>query len=169
MRPRKTCLSVGAALLVVTAIVAAAPIIGQKRELPDEVRCLRDLDTVSIDIQEIHFALDDTGMRKRLFTTFQRELERRGIAVDQQVGAPRLVIQYQIARDPQGAPESVALTTMIAVHQRVRLLRLDEQVTVPVASVLTTSMGPRRDLEKLMLRETEAAVRLLARWAELAR
>ncbi len=169
MRPGKTWPAVGAGLLVVTAIVAAAPIIGEKRMLPDEVRCLRDLKTVSIEIKEIHFPLADRGVRKRLFATFKRELERRGIAVDQQINAPRLVIQYQIASDPQGAPESVALTTMIGVHRRVNLLSLDERLTVPVVSVLTTSMGSRGDLENLMLRETEATVRLLARWAEVAR
>jgi len=156
------CVAAGAA-----AAVCAAPFVPARTQVPDELRCLAGIQTVSHGIDQLPALAANDATRTRLDAAFREALEGAGFTLSDQPTPPRLGLQFFIGTDA-GHADMVALTTILAVHQEVELRRLNQPMTLPVASIVTTALGERDQLEDLMLREIRAATRLLRRYVQSA-
>jgi hypothetical protein len=154
-----------AIVLLVVAVVAAAPVFPARPKLRDETRCLAQLRRISISIDEL--PPDTKTERLHLLDVFRNELIKNGFVIAVDDTPARFALQFQIATDPETAPGMVALTTILAVHQDVVLRRLDEKMTLPVSTVYTTAIGTEDRLLRSMERETGNITRLLAQFIML--
>lgn len=167
MKTRKQRTIVSAVMtLCVVGIITAAPMVPEKRKAPDEVRCLSALTSLRIGIDEIPEWISQDE-RQRLLALFQTKIENQGFSVVTDGDGPRLALQYTIAMDKESVPDGVALATVVAVHQGVKVLRLDDEMTLPVASVLSTSIGKKANLRQLMERETIKVSRMFSHFTHM--
>lgn len=147
-------------LLVTAATACAAPFVPGRARVPDEMRCLADIRTVRAVIDQLPPQAAEAAVGTRMTEAFRDALETAGFTVVTGEGTPRLALQFFTGTDGDHA-DLLALTTIIAVHQEVELRRLGQPMTLPVASIVTSALGERGDLEDLMLQQTKAATRLL--------
>lgn len=154
---------VGVLILVTVAagVVMAAPILPRKPQLPDEVRCLTGLKRVSIAIDPLPQELVAAKVgADRLQAVLREELVRAGFEVVDENITPRLIVQCFTVVDPAN-PETIGVTTLLGVNQEVLLKRLDQEMTLPVATVVTTAMGKRSDLPRVAESEVRRVVSML--------
>ena len=152
--------------LCAAGLITAAPLVPVKRKAPDEVRCLSALTSLRVSIDEIPEWIRQDE-RERLTALFRQAIQNQGFVVVEDADVPRLALQYTTAIDPDAVPDGMALTTLIAIHQGVKLLRLDDEMTLPVASIVSTSIGKKVHISKLMERETIKVSHMFARVAQM--
>lgn len=75
-------------------------------------------------------------------------LVKHGFKLREGYDTPLLVQHYMLILN-EDMKDTIALTTSVAIHQRVRLRRLDLDLTLPVGTVATGAIGRKRDLEVL--------------------
>ncbi len=158
-----------ALLVVMVGVSLAAPILPRKPRLPDEVRCLTGLKRVNIGVDSLPPDLINAGASTtRLNDLLRDRLTKAGFEVVDDAGAPRLVVQCFTSADPQ-IPNVVSVTTLLGVNQAVVLKRLEEDMILPVATVVSTAVGNRNDLAKLSEREVERVVDMLDTFVQQTR
>ncbi len=165
----KRLLPLAGAVLATTVILCAAPLVPTQPQLPDELRCLNGIERVEIVVDDLTPLLRPRVTSATLTRRWTEMLEEAGFAV-MPPDAPhdaRLVLQYFTTKDDT-AGACAALTTVISVHQRVRLERLDEAMTLPVSSVAVTTTCTPKTAGETSLRELERATRYFVRFVERA-
>ncbi len=169
MNPRSISLTVMILVSLFTAaVIPAASFVPAKTRAPDEFRCLTNLESVLVSIDELPSnvqRLDAVKLRE----LFRDSIAKRGFEIQQEGDGPRIALQFTTAYDTESAPGFVALTTIIGVYQNVNVLRLDDRMFLPVASVVTTAIGPEDKLMELMEREMVRTSHQLARAVVLAK
>ncbi len=150
---------------VSVAVVLGVPIL-PRRNLADELRCLSGIRHVRVKV-DMAAMKEKADEQQRLRGVLTRTLERRGFEVTQQEDVPLLVIQYAAASN-EAVPGGVVLTSILAVHQRVRLYRLNEDMTLPVAQVVVTNIGLQRELSDMLTGETERVADVFTDFVESA-
>lgn len=158
-------LSLGAAVCLGLVFTAwAAPILPTRPgpQLSDEHLCVRGIKKVSIEILGMPESLDNEIARRRMTRHFGRALMKYGFEVDEKVTTPRLRLQYWTATDLDD-PDSVALTTLIGVNQKVTVHRLEQALVLPCASFVQTAICRRADLQEMMIQEVGRATAVLGK------
>ena len=154
----KLCSVIGiGVMLAITITIGAAPILPGRDKIPDELRCLANITSVSTVIDEV------VGIKipnEKLLRKFHRTLKNEGFEINDDQETPRLALQYIAARDPD-IPGALGVTIIIAVHQRVDLHRMEETMALPVASIVLATLGKEDQLEELVDHEIERAVQRL--------
>ena len=165
--PTNLLIRVGIILSLAAAVgISAAPILPDKPNLPDEFLCLTDIRNVSIDVDPVPvegMVLNEKTMKMQ----FRNSLRASGFSVVEEPRTPRLTLQHIVATNPD-VPGTVSLTTIIAVQQRVDLLRLGKTMTLPVASIVQAAVGTMEELDEMMARERQEATDRLARYVAQA-
>ena len=90
---RNTSFRLGILLsLIVVVVLSAAPILPDRRNLPDEFLCLADIRTVSIDVDPV--AVEGMVLNeKTLKMQFRKSLRASGFRVIAEPRTPRLTLQ----------------------------------------------------------------------------
>ncbi len=143
----------------------ATPILPAGQRLPDELLCVRGIENVSIEILRMPMSLNTGSARRKVKHHFRQALENHGFRVDENVTTPRLKLQYWTAVD-HNDPDSVALTTIIGVYQKVTVHRIEQDLVLPGASIVQTAIGPRSQLDDMLIQEVGRATVLLAQVVE---
>lgn len=147
-------------LSLLVAIAYTAPLLPHRERLPDEARCLANIDEVSIEAAPLPFLMKDAKLTSDMILNKVREvLETNGIAVSDKLGTPRLKIHAMTVSDQQDQAK-IAAIVFIDVIQKVKVLRLDEDLTLPTATVLGRTMTTRDQLGKATLLQSEQAAHM---------
>ena len=147
-------------LPLLVAIAYTTPLLPHREKLPDEARCLADIDEVSIEAASLPFLLKDAKLTSDMILKKVKEvLETNGIAVSEKSGTPRLKLHAITVTEPQDQTK-VAVIVFIDVIQKVKVLRLDEDLTLPTATVLGRTLTTRDQLGKATLLQSEQAAHM---------
>lgn len=163
---RSWILAGSAAVLGLALCLRAGPMLPRPGDLPDEVRCLADIRTLSIEIVPLPPGI--TQQPATLIERIEQVVQRHGFEVVEPPHTPRLALQCMVIRDEDTAPGVVAVTAILAVHHRVRLYRLEADMTLPVATVVTTGVGAAGKVADLVAEQTDVAAGLFVRSVEQA-
>ncbi|MAE66946.1 MAG: hypothetical protein CMJ18_22025 [Phycisphaeraceae bacterium] len=137
--------AVGAcALLVGAAAVLAGPML--KRKLPDEVRCLNGLETISLVLEPLPRHVLDNTTKESVDRVLRAALTKERFVVDDRIELPRLVVQFYDAVD-ESAPDTVGVTIVFSIHQRVHIHRLGQDMQLPVSTMVGTILDHKDDLD----------------------
>ena len=135
-------------------------------DVPDELRCLAAIESVSVGIDP-EASIPPHVDRQELLELATSILRQHDFEVVLERGTPHLMIHFLKVQDDK-VPEAVALTTTLAVHQRVRLHRLAIDLVLPSGTVATSGIARQADLRELYRRQTRTVVDDFVFFAESA-
>jgi hypothetical protein len=150
---------------------AAGPIRpGQAKryDVSDEAMTMSGIERIQIQVAEIPTLLQELGIKKkRVRALLQSHLVASGIKVDEDPDLPRLSLLLVVGDDPT-KPDDLAMTVIVAVHQKVLLERLNLRLTAPTVSLSKASLVSRRDASRKLGGEVLAVVDQLVRIIQIA-
>ena len=165
--PRSSVIFVATMLIlaVLSALWAAPYVPGANRALTDDVRCLRDLRTFSIEVQIQNGPPEiSPADAERLLID---RLTRRGFEIDMELTAPRLLLQIDVFGEQEDEIRDVM--TFLVLHEHVKVYRLDEDLTLRVNTTATFAKCMADELDETLAKQIEAAVKIFADWVNYAK
>lgn len=164
----RVCIGVVLFAAFAASWLVAAPVRPQKLKIPDEERCLAGIDSLTLTCEFYSPAIPAAGVEKeQVIEDMTKVLEGAGLAVRKDDITPRGTIQFFTATSDD-TPDAIAITTILAVNQGVRIKRLDDDMVLPVSQIVTTAVCKRENLAVTIERETENAALLLTRYIKRA-
>ncbi len=148
----------------------AAPILpgSAPRDAPDEALSLAGLKRVRIEVLPLPPLLKDAGVRpSNLRQLLIVPLEEAGIKIEEEPDLPRIVVKVFMATDEQ-QPQALSIGVVVAVHQRVRVRRLDRSLVVPTATVTQVAQASRETARDAVERELQVVAHALQRIIRVA-
>ena len=150
---------------VVSLALRAGPILPGSitTDAPDEARSLAGLKRVRLEVLPLPQLLRDAGVRpSRLGRILVGPLADSGVEVANDPELPRVAVKIFAATDAKQAA-AVSIGVVVAVHQSVKVQRLDRQLRVPTASVTTVSLATRDTVRAVVEHELRAVADALQR------
>ena len=145
----------------------AAPIIGARPMLPDEILTLQGLRDVRLKTAPVTPTLLEHGITMEMLQAFRQRLAERGFELTEKQDVP--IIQFS-ARVQTNArhPRIVAIYFVVDVHQRVRLHRIDRDLSVPTISVSHAAITTRDQVESILEQEVRDLADRFLKFLDLA-
>jgi hypothetical protein len=160
---------VSAAVATLAAVWShAGPLLPEQPSPPEEALSLSKVTQFQLDPILLSPLLKDAAVNARpLARKLRGQLRRQGIELADNPALPRLVLTILTDTDPD-QPESVALTIIMAVHQRVRIDRINRSLSVPTATTGNTRLTTKRSLSSAVERGMQNAVGTLLDYIQWA-
>lgn len=128
--------------------VEGAPMMPNKRALPEEAYTLANLRQFALSVPNISSFMENQGYHTARIEQMLREhLEEHGFEVVKDASAPEVVVQIN-ANLHEDHEDVVALALVLAVHQDVELTRLGQHYKVPTASMSQVVLAEKASLEE---------------------
>ncbi len=155
--------------IVSAAVVAAAPILPRKADIPDEVLCVANIDKVSIVVSPVPEDLRLAGVgQAELEQVLRNALRASKIeVVDDRSVTPRLVLHALTLNDPV-VDDAVAVIFFLDVQQDVTISRLKRDLVVPTTTVLGAAQTTRNNLGRVARVQCENAVKQFLNIVQIA-
>ncbi|MAE63073.1 MAG: hypothetical protein CMJ18_02270 [Phycisphaeraceae bacterium] len=149
MRLRNLLIVFGTVLTLATP-PGAAPMVPERPRLTAEQRTLRDLSEVKLDVFPLAEDLTEAGMtHEGLRKAFTKTAESAGLKIVDADDVPMARLVIFASKNPQ-QPDALALTFILAIHQRIAVKRLNEDFKAPTAFFTQTRLTTLEDAERLV-------------------
>jgi hypothetical protein len=109
----------------------AAPFLLESREIHDQIRSLANVKRIELTIEPMPADIEAAGVSaKSMRRSLSRRLKDAGFVVTQGEDGP--VLRFRIATATHDTvPQGIAINLYMALHQRVRIHEIDEDLMVP--------------------------------------
>lgn len=155
-------------LILLAGLAYAAPVRPTKPRLPDEQRCLAGMEVVAVDIDNLPRDVVAAGVTKDdLRKIMVEKLEENGFTVTTEPVTPRLVLKILTLRE-EDRDDVMSLVLFLDIQQRVKLYRLDEDMTLPTATVPAWQQFPPDELGTVIKDRTGYAASLFVQVTKMA-
>lgn len=132
--------------VTLAAMAAAGPILGAKQRIPDEFRCLAGIRHLHLTFAPIPTTLRDWGLDERAVMDVVRvEIGKAGVEIVEQPQMPRLNVSFRSLTDGS-MPDARGFVVFFELYQSVHLNRLELDLELPTATVLTYGITTRQDM-----------------------
>ncbi|MAE67462.1 MAG: hypothetical protein CMJ18_24645 [Phycisphaeraceae bacterium] len=162
------CACAATAATLVAVWSHAGPMVPAPSPPPEEALSLREARQFRLEPILLTPILKDAGVEsRRLEKLISRWLLREGIELGDDPALPFLAVTILTDTDPD-QPGSVAVTIIMAAHQRVHVDRIDRSLTVPTATMGNIALTTTDRLSDAVDRELQQTIRTLLgyiRWA----
>lgn len=146
---------------LVAAWTDAGPFAPAPPRVPEEALSLSGLTRFQLGTIPLTPLLREADVKvESLVKLIARQLQQEGISLGEDPLLPRLslVILTDTNPDQRGA---VSLTTIMAVHQKAHINRIDRSLTVPTATTGNTALTTRKGLSDAVEQSVQRAVQTL--------
>ena len=136
MRTRKW-LTITAVVLAMTTTawwLHAAPIRNARPKLPDEIITLHGLREIRLKTVPLGPSLTELNVTKEMMRAFEERLVEKGFEVTEKQDVPIIQVSARLQTNSRH-PDIIAVYFVVDVHQRVRVYRIDQDLTVPTISI----------------------------------
>ncbi len=124
----------------------AAPFRPRRVKVPDEVRSLKGIRRVSVQVDPLLGAIGAAGVqRKEIRSLMISRLRAGSIEVVEDDETPRLVLKCLPLNNPK-IPDTTAVVMFLQIKQDVQLNRLNEPMILPTTTILGPALTKRDDL-----------------------
>ena len=145
----------------------AGPILKRPR-LFDELRAFADISRVQIEIDPLPKALAEVDLypatiRERIVASLNED----DIRITDDTSAPKLHVK-SVTMSSEEYPDAVGYLLVVDLVQMTRIVRLDEQLLLPTATISLYAIKPKADVARAYLDTVDDAlkrVRTAIRWS----
>ncbi len=131
---------------IIASALLAAPVGRDFREVPDELRVVANIKQLRVDVALLPAVLTEADVtRRQILEQATAKLTEVGFEVVEDEQAPLIMFTASTLEDP-AMPDIIAYTVFVDVVQKVHLYRLEEDVTVPTATVSVQRLAKRSEL-----------------------
>lgn len=160
-------------LVLVTSLwtalwVNAGTIRPNKTRLRDETLSLAGLKQIQVDVGKLPWSLKAKGMTQELvLKLFRDHLADARFDLADEPDLPRVLLRVTAVTDPN-QPGALCLLSVISVHQKFILDRLDREVSVPTANFQVMALTTTNVVDKTFKRNLRLATRTFVKHVVLA-
>ncbi len=167
---RAWCVTAVLAILLLALGVMAAPIFGQRSNLPDELLSLANITKVTLDVNggALPEEFLEAGVTSEKLTgAITKRLTDAGYQVVDGDARPRLVFTALVLTDAS-VPDTLGFIVFFDVVEDVRLHRLERDFTLPTSTLSAHGVRSRKLLAEGVMQELDRTLDRFIEWGKLA-